>query len=407
MKNFSFFIKKIFLKRWILSITLIFFLLSANFLIFTAVRSLFLTRGGYDEMSRLNKNGIFVSNLDPSNAGFDVTSVEPKRVNGVYDYIDKNFKYALHNEGDLITIPNDKSMDVPLVYMNKEYYDLNGLKSKVGKKLYFDYSLKSDKIPVFVGAGLSKNYPIGAEIKTEIPALGRKVTLKVQGILKKNECHANYYALNSMSYYNYSIIIPINKEFFMKANSAFKVDTMLETIIINGSKESVSNLSKEIHDEWKIKVNFNSQKENNEFFEDYYLYRMRLIVILTIIFLAILIGVSIWNAVVCVRLMKKDFTINLLVGMSYKELKKILYKSFAIIFTLNILVVSVHSAMCRVIAWKSKNALVVSYGFLGLASNEWLGVLAMILVDSLIGVIIVECIVKRIKKIPISLGVMQ
>ena len=100
MKNFSFFIKKIFLKRWILSITLIFFLLSANFLIFTAVRSLFLTRGGYDEMSRLNKNGIFVSNLDPSNAGFDVTSVEPKRVNGVYDYIDKNFKYALHNEGD-------------------------------------------------------------------------------------------------------------------------------------------------------------------------------------------------------------------------------------------------------------------------------------------------------------------
>ena len=134
---------------------------------------------------------------------------------------------------------------------------------------------------------------------------------------------------------------------------------------------------------------------------------MRLIVILTIIFLAIIIGVSIWNAVVCVRLMKKDFTINLLVGMSYKELKKILYKSFAIIFTLNILVVSVHSAMCRVIAWKSKNALVASYGFLGLASNEWLGVLAMILVDSLIGVIIVECIVKRIKKIPISLGVMQ
>ena len=225
--------------------------------------------------------------------------------------------------------------------------------------------------------------------------------------MKKNECHANYYALNSMSYYNYSIIIPINKEFFMKANSAFKVDTMLETIIINGSKESVSNLSKEIHDEWKIKVNFHSQKENNEFFEDYYVYRMRLIVILTIIFLAIIIGVSIWNAVVCVRLMKKDFTINLLVGMSYKELKKILYKSFAIIFTLNILVVSVHSAMCRVIAWKSKNALVASYGFLGLASNEWLGVLAMILVDSLIGVIIVECIVKRIKKIPISLGVMQ
>lgn len=130
-------------------------------------------------MSRLNKNGIFVSNLDPSSAGVDVTSVEPKRVNGVYDYIDKNFKYALHNEGDLITIPNDKSMDIPLVYMNKEYYDLNGLKSKVGKKLYFDYRLKSDKIPVFVGAGLSKNYPIGAEIKTEIPALGRKVTLKV------------------------------------------------------------------------------------------------------------------------------------------------------------------------------------------------------------------------------------
>ena len=68
-------------------------------------------------------------------------------------------------------------MKVSLGYMNEEYYELNQFELSQGTDLDFNYQL-DEEIPVLIGKGLSKTYPIGSTIIIEESALGRPVTLK-------------------------------------------------------------------------------------------------------------------------------------------------------------------------------------------------------------------------------------
>ena len=65
MKIFKFFVSKIFLRKAILGIGVMLLLLMANYITFTAARSVLSTFQGYQETKYVNQEGVYIANLDP------------------------------------------------------------------------------------------------------------------------------------------------------------------------------------------------------------------------------------------------------------------------------------------------------------------------------------------------------
>lgn len=405
MKIFKFIISKIFLRKAILGISMILLLCMANYTTFTATRSILSTYQGYQETKYINQNGVYIANLDPDSY-IDMDVITKDRTQVVYEYLNNNFNYAFYTDGFVVTIPNIDNMEISLSYINEEYYKLNKFELSQGENLDFDYQLDKE-IPVLIGKGLSKTYPVGSTIKIEESVLGRPITLKVQGVLKQNAYHSNYYALNSKTYYNFSILVPVNEEFINNANIDLQLNGLMDLTILDTTKEKIINLSEIIKENLGLKFNFFSQKENYDYFNEYYIHSLKIIAITTLILLIVITCISIWNALVSVRLMLKDFTINFLVGLSYSKLRKIFYSYFGILSCINLTVIFIFTAFNRYGCWLRKDASFVTYGLFGLIGIDWLALFVVILSDIIIGIVIIENMLRKIKKVPISLGVLQ
>ena len=405
MKIFRFIVSKIFLRKAILGIAMILLLCMANYITFIAARSILSTLQGYQETKYIRQEGVYIANLDPD-SHMDLGLISENGIHAVYDYLNHNFDYAFYTDGFIGSIPNTDGMEISLGYMNEEYYKLNPFELSQGIDFDFDYQF-DEEIPVLIGKGLSKAYPVGSTIKMEESVLGRPITLKVQGVLKQNAYHSNYYALNSKTYYNFSILVPVNEEFMNHANIDLQLNGLMDVTILQTTKEEITDLGEAIKDNLGLKFNFFSQQENYDYFNKYYLHTLKIISITTFVLLIVITCLSIWNALVSVRLMLKDFTIHLLVGLSYSKLKKIFYGYFGILSFMNLTVIFIITAFHRYGCWLRKDATFATYGLFGLLGMDWLALLLVAASDILIGVIVVESMLWKTKKIPISLGVLQ
>lgn len=403
MKIFKFITTKIFLRKAILGIGMILLLFMSNYISFTVTRSIVSVFQGYEETKYINQKGTYIANLDPNN---NMTAINEDGTQAVYDYLNANFKYAFYTDGFIESIPNTSNMEISFAYMNEEYYNLNKFDLSKGSDLYFDYQFE-DKIPVLIGEGLSKTYPVGSTIRIEESIIGQPITLKVQGVLKKNAHHSNYYAINSKTYYNFSILFPVNKEFINRANMDLKVNGLMDFMVIQSTREEVNRLGDVIKDNLGLKFNFFSQKENYDYFNEYYIQSLKIMVIIALILLVVITCFSIWNAIVSVRLMLKDFTINLLVGLSYSKLRKIFYSYFGMLSLINVTTIFIITAFNRYGCWLRKENTVVTYGLFGLIGMDWVGLLCIVILNIIIVIIISENMLRKIKKVPISLGVLQ
>ena len=405
MKVFKYFISKIFLRKAVLGISMILLLCMANYITFTSSRSILSTYQGYQETKYINQEGNYIANLDPD-SHMDMGLINENGTQAVYSYLNSYYNYAFYVDGFIVSVPNVDDMEVHLSYMNEEYYKLKQFELLQGVDLGFDYQL-DDEIPVLVGKGLSKTYPVGSTIRIEESAIGLPITLKVKGVLKQNAYHSNYYALNSKTYYNFSIFFPVNKDFINHANIDLQLNGLMDITILQTSEERVADLSEVLKDNLGLDFNFFSQKENYDYFNEYYLHSLKIMAIITFVLLAVITCISVWNALVSVRLMLKDFTINLLVGLSYSKLRKIFYIYFGILSFINLAVVFIFTAFNRYGCWIRKDATFVTYGLFGLIGMDWLALLVVVLLNIIIGIMIVETMLRKIKRIPISLGVLQ
>ena len=405
MKIFKYFISKIFLRKAVLSISMILLLCMADYITFTSSRSILSTFQGYQETKYINQEGNYIANLDPD-SHMDMGLINGNGTQAVYSYLNSYYDYAFYVDGFIVSVPNVDDMEVHLSYMNEEYYKLKQFELLQGVDLGFDYQL-DDEIPVLVGKGLSRTYPVGSTIKIEESAIGFPIKLKVKGVLKQNAYHSNYYALNSKTYYNFSILFPVNKDFINHANIDLQLNGLMDITILQTSEEGVADLSEVLKDNLGLDFNFFSQKENYDYFNEYYLHSLKIMATITFVLLAVITCISVWNALVSVRLMLKDFTINLLVGLSYSKLRKIFYIYFGMLSFINLAVVFIFTAFNRYGCWIRKDATFVTYGLFGLIGMDWLALLVVVLLDIIIGIMIVETMLRKIKRIPISLGVLQ
>ncbi len=403
MKIFKFITTKIFLRKAILGIGMVLLLFMSNYVTFTVARSIISVAQGYEETKDINQKDTYIANLDPNS---QINTISEDEIQAVYDYINVNFKYAFYTDGFIESVPKIDDTKILFGYMNEEYYNLYKFQLSQGKDLYFDYQF-NDEIPVLVGEGLSKTYPVGSKIKIEKSIIGQPITLKVQGILKKNAYHSNYYALNSKIYYNFSILVPINKEFINRANMDLKLNGLMDLIVIKSTRDETIQLSNFIKNNLGLKFNFFSQEENYDYFNNYYIQSLKIMMIITLILLIVITCLSLWNALVSVRLMLKDFTINLLVGLSYSKLRQIFYSYFGLLSFINVIIIFIITAFSRYGYWLRKETNIATYGLFGLIEMDWLGLLCVVILNIIIVIIISENMLRKIKKVPISLGVLQ
>lgn len=405
MKILHFFITKIFLKRWPLVLGMTILLFFANYLSFTTTRSIISTFLGYQEMDSLNQEGTFIANSDPYSET-DLGRIEIDDTQRVYEYLNNNYTYAIQIDGFVTSLNNKYKMDVIFNYINEEAYKIYQYRLSEGRHLNFDYKF-DEEIPVLVGAGLAETYPVGSNIEITDPVSQQLVNLKVQGVLEKNTYRSNFYVLNSKQYYNFSVFIPINQEFIQRAGLNLHVNGLMDLVLLDTTKEKVTNLKKFIQENLGIKFNFFSQQENFDDFEEAYFYSLKIVCTITLILLLIIVCLVIWNNLVSIRLMIKDFTINLLVGLSYSKLRAIFYSYFGILLFISLVMLFVNIAFTRYGFWLRKDSLAATYGIFGLISIDWIAQLIVLLLDLIIGFIIVELTIRKIKSIPISMGVLQ
>ena len=178
-------------------------------------------------------------------------------------------------------------------------------------------------------------------------------------------------------------------------------------LIRQTSEDKIGELHDLIQDNLGLEFNFYTQTENISYFNEIYFNSLRIISVLTAVLTLILTCLSIWGALTSIRLMIKDFAINMFVGLSYSRLRKIMYGYYGILFLINLIVLFLITAYSRYGTWIRKDALFATFGVLGVIGMDWLALLAVLIFDTVIGVMIVEIMMWRIKKVPISLGVIQ
>lgn len=406
MRILRFFIIRIFLKRWILVLGMLIILFLANYLSFTVARSIISTFQGYQEIEALNQEGTFIANLDPdSQPDFDKIKIDDTQK--VYEYLNNNYTYALQVDGFVTSLYNEYEMEVSFNYINEEAYKINQFGLSQGNHLNFNYKFNKEEIPVLVGAGLATTYPVGSTIEITDPATQQLVNLKVEGVLKENTYRSNFYAPNSKNYFNFSIFLPVNKNFIQSASLDLHVNGLMDIALLNSTKEKAMNLNDHIQENLGLEFNFFNQQENFNYFEDYYFYSLTIICTITLILLIVIVCLAIWNTLVSIRLMIKDFTINLLVGLSYSKLRVIFYSYFGVLFSITLAILFAITAFDRYSFWLNKDSIFATYGIFGLISMDWIALLIVLFIDLIIGFAIVELTIRKIKSIPISMGVLQ
>ncbi|MDO5047138.1 MAG: ABC transporter permease [Anaerococcus sp.] len=407
MKIFKFFVKEIFFKRILFIIGVFLLAFMANYLVFTATRSSISTLLGYKEVSYLKKDNSFVANLDPSSP-YDLNDISEEEIKEVYDYLGENFTYGFYTDGVVANLDNPYDMEVSFAYLNETYDKINSFDIAKGENISFDYDLKkNDEIPVLIGHGLSENYPIGSKIDLFEYGLLDDVRLRVVGILNKDDYRTNIYVLNSKQYNNFSVILPINDSYIEKANLALKAQGLSDLILLDTNEKEIAELKAYIKDKLNFDFNFLTQEEISANFKEYYLDALKLILLVSGIIALILSFINIYLSISGLNMMIKDLTINLFAGLSLEGLRKIFYKFFLGLFALNLLGLYAFVSISRYGSWLRKEILSATFGFLSLTSIDWMAFGLVVLFNLIMCLVIVEISMARIKKIPISLGVLQ
>lgn len=408
MKVFRFFLARVFLRKPILVAVLLALIFATNYIAFTATRTLVSTTEGASEVARFNVPGTFIGNLDPESV-VDFDKISDAAISDVYHRVENDFSFALFTDGYIAQIPNERDVEVPVAYMNQKYSELNGFRIAARKGLDFQYELnKSNSIPVIVGTGLADQYPMGSELSLVDPGLNKEVRYRVTGILERDSSHSNLYALDSKQYYNFSVIVPVTDSFIEQAQTSFKINGLMDLTLTDTTRPKAQELGRYIEDKIALKLNFFSQQENIDFYNQYFGSSMAFLSVISTVLLVAIMLLAVWSSLAGVRVMVREFTINLLVGLSYRRFRRLLLGYYGLLSSVALLAVFVMVVFSRYATWERKDASFMTYGIAGgLMEMDWIALAAAALANLILVFIVSQCVVWKIWRVPISVGVLQ
>lgn len=408
MKTFRFFLTRIFLRKPFLALVILMLFFAANYIAFTAARTVVSTFEGAREVAHFNIPGTYIANLDPESA-VDPNTISDASVRSVYDYLKDGYTFALFTDGYVAGLRNKQDVEVPVAYMNQKYSELNGFVVTAGPGMSFEYDLAaSDSIPVLVGKGLAEDYPLNSEISVVDPALNKEVRYVVAGVLEQDPAHSNLYSLDLKRYYNFSVVVPVTDAFIDRADIPFKINGLMDLVVTDTTPSEVEKLGDQIEKTIAVRFNFFSQQENIDFYHEHFQSSMLFLVLVFSLLLIAIVLLAVWSSLAGARVMARELMINHFVGLSYRKYRHLLVAYYSLLASLALSAVFAMVAYSRHADWSSKNAFLMTYGFAGgLMPMDWIALLAAFLVDILLIAVMAQAIVWRVKRIPISAGVLQ
>lgn len=392
-----------FIKCPLFTLSLIALLIFANFLAFTTVRSIILNIQGLKEVSLWNKKDNYLFNLDPK---YNFESVDNNLdLNLLFKHLNDNFTYAIEVNGIKSGIRDSKNMEINLEYISKEAYRLNKIDLIKGKHLNYDNNYTKDPIPVLIGASLEKLFPLDTIFKLKDPTLEKEVTLQVKGVIQGNSYKSLKLAPNTKEYRNFSIVIPINQNFIYDSNELLKVNSIHNLLILDSNDKSVEGL-KRYFEKYNIYLNFYGKNDNDAYFKENFYQSYILISCITTIILVVIIGLALWNTFKYIHLTTKEIILNILVGLSYERLKFVYYSYYIFLSSISSVILFILIAYNRWLHWVNKESNLATYNIWGLLDIDWYALLVVIGINLFVSIIIVELSILKVKRIPLSKGLL-
>ena len=390
-------------KKPFIALALLILLLMLNYIFFVALRTVISTAEGREQASHFDKPGTYIANLDPG-SDVDFERLTNEVLKSTYAYLEDNYLYAFHVDGVIADIPNKRGFEIPVSYTNQKFDELDGFSTDHGGGLQFDYRIsRGDVIPVLVGKGLAEEYPLGSQFKLNDPALEREVTVQVSGILEKDAARSNFYAYDSKNYYNFSLVIPVTEEFIRLSNIDLKLNGLNDLVILDADESSILALKNRIYEATGAQFNFFSHDENRE----YYYPSLIFVSIIALVLTVLIVAGTVWSSLVNVNLMIREFTLNRLVGLSYRNLGISFFVYYALLALVALSALYLFTLYSRLQFWSGVDPSFITFGTAGLIKMEWIAFLATALLDAVLIGALVFLVTWRIKRVPISIGVLQ
>ena len=398
---------RLLLRRPVIVLSILAIMVLINILVITAGRGLVTSYEGRAQFANLEQDDIYTLNLDP---GSDYLAIndEPQAVDEVIDELVSKKNFAITVGMNLPEGSELAGVDTRIQYVNKAYTDLVPLELAAGAiEQYTEKANPGDDIPVIVGYGLGSRIPIGARWEVVDPGSGQKVTYRVSGILNKDFSVSNLYSLDSKIYYNYSIILPIEDKFLTGASIDFKLNALFDTILLNETLEGAKNFARFVDDKINIKLNVFTQAQNSRDFFEHVESAMRAIGIFLFICLLALVPIVLWMSSQFIKLTIKDITINLLTGMSYRALDRLIFSSFMAISFASLILTILYLIGGRVGNRSQSSADLYTYGAWGLLPMDWIALLVATGFNLLVSIALCSLVSFRVRRVPISIGVLS
>ncbi|MCI6533121.1 MAG: hypothetical protein SO053_03050 [Bifidobacterium animalis] len=408
LKLFRFFSTRIFLKKPILVVATILLMILASCMPFMCVRSVVSLAQGIREFSSFDREGTYVMDLD--DASFDTfRQYTDESAQRVFDRLDEQYEYAVFVDGFLADLPNSHNRNVAVAYMNENWNEFNRLPTSTGGDLNFDYKFTDDTtIPVLVGRGLADDYPLGSTFVMRDPALDRDMRYEVKGVLADNAAHSNLKALDSKTYYNFSIIVPVNRSFLKTEKNALKINLLFDLVLFNAKRSDVTRLEDYAGQVTPGPLRFSSYQDLKNDLNQYYMPSMRSLIAACAAFIVLLVIVAVWSSLAGIRIMMRECTVNILVGLSYQKLRNLLFAHYMVLGLIAWAVVVALTITMRQTAWAMNDPLAKTLGWAGgLIPMDWIGLYSSFVVMVAIAALLAQIVTWRVKRIPISLGVLQ
>lgn len=355
-----------------------------------------------EQLSNFNASDTYILSLDPESPA-DLGRAGEKGLDSVYEHLNSSFTYGLYTDGFISQIASDEQIEVPIGYVNKEYYRLGKFPLAAGADLEFNYDLaEKPVIPILVGYGLEDEYPVGTKLSFLDPALGRKIDAEVSGVLDKNFVRSNQYAHELKQYHNFSVIIPVTQEYIAAASPDFKLNGLLDLVLTATDASRVTQLQSVISEQTGLKLNHSTQGEVNEFREDGFRSSLIFLIVPNLVLLTLIVVTSVWNAVRSFKAMIRESATKPPAGFNYSHLNALFYRYYGMVLALSLVAIIGVAALSRLQYPPGSNPFVTTYGVLDLIPLDWQAVLVSLLVSLSTVVVIAQLAMHKIRRVPIT-----
>lgn len=324
LKYFEF-IRHVYLKRMVLTVLGVLFMMAFAFIAFICTSSLVSVVRGYQGLAALRSEEVYAGN----------NQSDPEKLNQAYqndpEKLAKNtaaIMASLEKTGDYVLhwryttaqkFPNAKGTErltTELMFANQHFFKFYPLTVVQGDPLdNAVFQQTGSKIPVLVGANLAAALPLGHTFKLTDPGLGRSESYYVRGILQANQGIQSMYMLDSEDLLNNTIVRPLRQR-DLATISPDQLSSGLQDLLVFGkATKQLPAISRQINRDQIFKVKFYSVEANiNEFLT---LYRQQIpLVIIALVILLGTAGFLVWNTIKTIRDSQKEITLRLALGLA-------------------------------------------------------------------------------------------